>query len=116
MLDSGCSKTIILKEFCFNQHQGEKITYQTYGGTITSKANSNVKLKLTEFSNSKTINFMCQVDSHNKSKNSPYDIILGSDFMSALGIDLSYSKRIIQLGRRSTTNEIIRNANRPRYM
>ena len=62
---------------------------------ITLTATSIPQLKLPEFSNSKQINFSCQVDAHNKSKSSPYDIILGSDFMAALGIDLLYSKRII---------------------
>ena len=95
LLDSGCSKTIILQEFCSNQQPGDKIIYQAYGGTISSTSTSSPIIKLPEFSNSKRINFSCQVDTHNKSKSNPYDIILGSDFMAAMGTDLLYSKKII---------------------
>lgn len=61
LLGSDCSRTIILKEFYCKKQPGEKLIYQTYGGTITSKSTSHIKLKLPEFLNSKQINFMCQV-------------------------------------------------------
>ena len=53
LLDSGCSRTIILKEFCSQQQPGDKIIYQAYGGTVTCMATSIPELKLPEFSNSK---------------------------------------------------------------
>ena len=48
-------------------------------------------MKLTEFSTSKEILFPCQIDSCNDPKKALYDIILGSDFMAAMKIDLQYS-------------------------
>ena len=46
-----------------------------------------------EFSHSKQITFKCQVDT--KSTKSPYDIIMGSDFLSHLGIVLDYEQGTI---------------------
>ena len=89
LLDSGCSKTIILKKFATNINTNSKaVKYQTYGGTMTSTATSNVEMRLIEFSSSKSITFPCQVDSKTKAEEAYYDIILGSDFMEALGIDI----------------------------
>ena len=62
---------------------------------MTSNEVSTVVMKLIEFSSNKTITFPCQVVAHTKSKAAPYDIILGSDFMEALGIDLHYSNHSI---------------------
>ena len=96
LLDSGCSKTIVLKKFTTNLDRNSKaVKYQTYGGQMTSTATSNVEMKLIGFSSSKTIKFPCQVDRKTYSKEALYDIILGSDFMEALGVDIWYSKHCI---------------------
>ena len=89
LLDSGCSKTIVLKKFTTNINTNSKaVKYQTYGGTMTSTATSNVEMRLIEFSSSKSITFPCQVDGKTHADEAYYDIILGSDFMEALGIDI----------------------------
>ena len=96
LLDSGCSKTIVLKKFTTNINKNSKaVKYQTYGGTMTSTATSNVGMKLIEFSSSKSITFPCQVDGKTNVDEAYYDIILGSDFMEALGIDIKYSQHCI---------------------
>ena len=82
LLDSGCSKTIVLKKFTTNLNMHSKVVkYQTYGGQMISTATSNVEMKLIEFSSSKTITFPCQVDGKTDAAEAPYDIILGSDFV-----------------------------------
>ena len=88
LLDSGCTKTIILKKFTSNSHKGTPIKYSTYGSTLSSNTVSNVAIKLTEFSTSKEILFPCQIDSVNDPKKALNDIILGSDFMAAVKVDL----------------------------
>ena len=47
-----------------------------------------------EFSNAKQINFNCQVDTIQTK--APYDIFLGSDFLSMLKIKLNYGQQIIE--------------------
>jgi hypothetical protein len=62
---------------------------------MTSTEQSTVSMKLIEFSSNKTITFPCQVDANTPASTAPYDIILGSDFMEALGIDIRYSTHSI---------------------
>ena len=62
---------------------------------MTSTATSNVEMKLIEFASSKSITFPCQVDGKTQAEEAYYDIILGSDFMEALGIDIRYSQHCI---------------------
>ena len=76
LLDSGCSKTIVLKKFTTNLNKDSKaVKYQTYGGQMTSKATSNVEMKLIEFSSSKTRTFLCQVNGEINATKASYDII-----------------------------------------
>jgi len=95
LLDSGCTRTIILKEFCGRVEKGPKVTYETYGNEVSTSSYTDLQLKLTEFSHSKTINYNCMVDLINKSKNSSYDIILGTDFLSSMGMVLDFKKNVI---------------------
>ena len=60
-----------------------------------SKASASVGLRLVEFSNSKKISYECRVDEVNSPADSPYDIIIGADLMSDIGIDLQFSRRVI---------------------
>ena len=96
LLDSGCSRTIIFRKFVKNRQlkrlgPKDHVTYSTYGGTVVSKAAAPVGLRLVEFSNSKRINYECRVDEINSAEDSPYDVIIGADLMSDIGIDLHFS-------------------------
>ena len=51
---------------------------------------------MVEFSHTDTIKFNVQVDSNDNKDRNLYDIILGTDFMSALGIQLNVDTKLIQ--------------------
>ena len=53
-------------------------------------------MTLPDFSDSKSITYTLQVDSATDPNNSPYDIILGSDFLFDLGITLNYKQHHIE--------------------
>ena len=100
LLDSGCSKSIILRHFVsrsqlMNRDQ-RTVTYNTYGGKFRTKSAASVGLKLIEFSNSETINWKFQVDEYHHHEEVPYDIIIGSDLMTQLGLDIKYSSQTIE--------------------
>ena len=95
LLDSGCTRTIVLKEFYTRVEKGKKITYETYGNHVSASHYSDLQLKLTEFSDSKVISFNCMVDTSNKATKSSYDIIFGTDFMTAMEMVLDFKKNII---------------------
>jgi hypothetical protein len=51
---------------------------------------------LPEFSMSKVIKWVCHEDPKMLRKNAQYDMIIGSDLLSELGVDINYStQRII---------------------
>ena len=54
LLDSGCSKTIVLKEFTQKKRRKvlppeEHIKYKTYGGYFRSRLRASIQFKLVEF-------------------------------------------------------------------
>ena len=67
---------------------------------MTSNEESLVEMKLIELSSNNTITFPCQVDSKTAPNEAPYDIILGSDFMEALGINIEYSDLLESMRRK----------------
>ena len=73
LLDSDCTKSIILKKFILPEAQtktNEKdcCTYKTYGGHFTSSSVALVAFRLVEFNKNKDllINYKFQVDEVNK--------------------------------------------------
>ena len=112
LLDSGCSKSIILKKFTCNSNrrrldEKDHIKYETYGGYFTSASVASVAFKLIEFNTykHKLINYEVQVDETQRSKDSSYDMIIGSDIMSDLDIDLLFSESRIRIGPPSKPEE-----------
>ena len=103
LLDSGCSKSLILKEFTRRDERTElerekRITYQTHGGDFVSSSTASVAFRLVEFENNHniTIEHEFQVDEKHKSKRSKYDMIIGSDLLWQMGVDISYSKERVE--------------------
>ena len=99
LLDSGCSRSIILKEFTRSKRQIEldaenQKVYRTYGGKFISKSKASVGLRMVEFERNSniTIEHEFQVDEEHKSKKSKYDLIIGSDLMWNMGVNICYSK------------------------
>ena len=113
LLDSGCSKTIILKEFTDKDNQrtlneNKSMIYKTYGDYFTSNAVASISFKLIEFNSykNKLINYKVQVDSVQRRKDANYDIIIGLDLMNDLNIDLSYSENSIPIGQEGKYDQI----------
>ena len=82
LLDSGCSKSLILKEFTGRKERTElpkkkQITYQTHGGDFVSKLEASVAFCLIEFENDNniTIKHNFQVNKMHSSKKAKYNII-----------------------------------------
>ena len=102
LLDSGCTKSIILKSFTSPKARTQLskedcCQYETYGGHFTSSSIASVAFRLIEFNKNKDllINYKFQLDEVNKTKDSRYDMIIGKDVLHELGIDLLFSKERI---------------------
>ena len=103
LLDSGCTKSIVLKSFTCPKERKllskkDCCHYETYRGFFTSNFTANVAFRLIEFHKNKDllINYTFQVDEINKTKDSRYDMIIGNDILHDLGIDLMFSEEKIQ--------------------
>jgi hypothetical protein len=62
LLGSGCSKSIILKQFTENKPRTklmgrDQVEYATYGGKFQSKSSASVSFKLIEFANKQQIDY-----------------------------------------------------------
>ena len=77
LLDSGCTKSIILKSFTLPKARTQLskedcCQYKTYGGHYTSSSIASVAFRLVEFNKNKDllINYKFQLDKINKTKDS----------------------------------------------
>ena len=68
---------------------------ETQSGKFTNSKKVNLYLCLPEFSGTKIVTWKCHVDEYT---NGRYDMILGRDLLTALGIDLNFSKNVISGG------------------
>ena len=106
LLDSGCTKTIILREFTEQGNRiklppSQQITYKTYGGRFRSNCIANVQLKFIEFAQYKHNVFNCevQVDELKRRSETKYDIVIGTDLMNDLNIVLDFADNQITMGK-----------------
>jgi len=102
LLDTGTSRSIILKHFVSPNSiisDGKIATkWTTMGGKFTTTKVANLRFTLPEFSTSKEILWPAHVDENNTPEGSPYDLILGIEFVTSLGIILDFSKKTIRWG------------------
>ena len=65
------------------------------GGNFQTRRKAAVSFKLPEFSHHKVVNWIAHVDEVTDPKVARYDMIIGSDLLSELKIDLLYSQKAI---------------------
>ena len=67
-------------------------TWETQAGKFANSTKGNVEFCLPEFGATKIVTRKCHIT---KSSNSRYNMILGRDLLTALGLDLKFSENII---------------------
>jgi len=88
LLDSGCSKSLVLKKFTDKKLQSESTdedctVYKTHSGKFVSNSAASLAMRMVEFENNSniTIEHKFQVDKITDPKKSQYNMIIGSDLM-----------------------------------
>jgi Retroviral aspartyl protease len=93
LLDTGASATIILKDSIWGLNgpvlKEKPTTWNTDGGQFVMNLQREVQFMLPEFSTSKVIQWVCHEDSKTLHKNAQYDMIIGADLLSELGVDIN---------------------------
>jgi len=97
LLDSGTSATIVLRPFIAktSRYKHERVKWNTMGGQFVTRKKAQISFKLVEFSHNKVINWTVHVDDQTDPTKAKYDMIIGSDLLSELKIDLLYSQQQI---------------------
>jgi hypothetical protein len=102
LLDTGTTATIILREFvgkrraCTNTKKRKK--WKTLGGTFITNYKSLLDFKFPELSTSKVVTWQAHVDDKTSSKEAAYDMIMGMDLMTSIGITVYCEQICIRWG------------------
>jgi hypothetical protein len=90
LLDTGTTATSILREFVSkgraHTNTKKRTKCKTRGGTFTTNYESLLDFKFTEISTSKVVTWQAHADDKTASKEAPYDMIMGMDLMTSIGI------------------------------
>jgi hypothetical protein len=76
----------------------KRTKWKTLGGTFTTNYESLLDLEFPEHSTSKVVTWQAHVDDKNSSKEAVYDIIMGIDLMTSIGITVDCDQRCIIWG------------------
>ena len=93
MCDSGASSSIIRKKYCssISKYRRVRTTWATAGGEFQTRRKAKVEFQLPEFSTSKEISWSFHVDeSDPKNDALGYDMIIGRDLLTDLGIIIDF--------------------------
>jgi hypothetical protein len=74
----------------------KRTKWKTLGGTFTTNYESLLDLKVPEISTSKVVTWQAYVDDKTSSKEAAYDMIMGMDLMTSIGITVDCEKRCIR--------------------
>ena len=95
LVDTGTTGTMVLRQFvspkCAIGSKGKPVVWNTLGGNFVSKRKALLEFTLPEFSLNKTIQWICHIDDKTDYRTAPYDMIIGTDLMAALGFCLDFS-------------------------
>ena len=67
-----------------------------YGGVFTTRYQSLIDFKVPEFDNDKVVTWACNVDDKTPQENAQYDMIIGMDLMTEIGIVIDCEDKVIK--------------------
>lgn len=93
LFDSGSSNSIVLNDFADEVTQTSTSQWMTKAGTLETSGVSQILMRLPSFDHKKKIKWVFHVDSNSRSEESRYDIIVGRDLMTSIGIIIDYKNQ-----------------------
>jgi hypothetical protein len=76
----------------------KRTKWKTLGGTFTTNYESLLDFKFSEISTSKEVTWQAHVDDRTSTKKEAYDMIMGMDLMTSIGITVDCEQRCIRWG------------------
>jgi hypothetical protein len=103
LLDTGTTANIILREFLGKEiartNTNKRTKWKTLGGTFTTNYESLLDFKFPKVSTSKVVTWQAHhVGDKTSSKKAAYDMIMGMDLMTYIGITVDCEQRCIRWG------------------
>lgn len=100
LCDTGTTSTLILHQFVHKIGACEErpTTWNTMGGKFITRKKARIRFQLPEFSLTKTIAWTAHVDESTDYDLAQYDMIIGNDLMSEIGLDICFSTNEIKWG------------------
>jgi hypothetical protein len=102
LIDTVTTATTILREFMgkgrAHTNTNKRTKWKTLGVTFTTKYESLLDFKFPELSISKVVTWQAHVDDKTSSKEAAYDIIMGMDLMTSIGITVYCEQICIRWG------------------
>ena len=99
-MDTGTTSSILLRDFVkkgrASGYSGKKTLWKTMGGNFTTKKKALVDFKFPELNIDKMVTWVCHVDESTKKENALYDMIIGVDLMTAIGIYVDTNDKVIR--------------------
>ena len=99
LLDTGTSASILLRQFVkrgrAKSYKGHKTVWNTMGGNFQTHRKALVDFKFPQLSDSKSVTWIVHIDETTDPKKSLYDMIIGMDLMTELGIYVNTEDKMI---------------------
>ena len=96
----GTSSSILLRDFVrkgrASSYKGKPVKWQTMGGNFVTKRRCLVDFKFPELSTQKKVTWIMHVDKKTEASKSLYDMIIGMDLMTELGIYIDTESKVIR--------------------
>ena len=106
LLDTGTSSSIVLRQYVApgkaGGYSGQKTRWTTWGGEFVTKKKARVDFKFPELSTSKEVQWVCHVDETTDPNLAQYDMILGMDLMTKIGIVVDTERKVVRWERMET--------------
>ena len=106
LLDTGTSSSIVLRKFVApgkaKGYKGHSTKWSTLGGIFRTKKKARLDFKFPELSTSKSVTWTCHVDEKTDPKQAAYDMILGMDLLTELGIVVDTADKVVRWERMET--------------
>ena len=100
LLDTGTSATLVLRDFVrkgrAKSYKGHSTNWSTLGGNFKTNRKAPIDFKFPELSTDKTITWICHVDENTKTQQANYNMIIGMDLMTKIGINPNTLSRQIE--------------------
>ena len=99
LLDTGTTSTIVLRDYVkkgrASGYSGHKTLWKTMGGNFSTKKKALLDFKFPELNTDKKITWVCHVDEKTEKEHALYDMIIGMDLMTAIGVYVDTENKVI---------------------